>query len=118
MSWTDYPSAPPAGTLVCQGYEVTSVMTRLIETTAGTFPLLLLRSPMGLRAYVNACPHQYLPLDYRSQSLLSADGARLMCSAHGAQFDAETGEVLTGAECGLDAVPVIEVDGLILIGSA
>lgn len=118
MSWTDYPSAPPAGTPVCHADQVTSLKTCLIETAAGSFPLLLLRSPMGLRAYVNACPHQFLPLDYRSQSLLSADGARLMCSAHGAQFDAETGEVLTGAECGLDAVPVVEVEGLILIGHA
>jgi nitrite reductase/ring-hydroxylating ferredoxin subunit len=118
MSWTDYLSAPPAGTPVCRADEVCGVKTCVITTAAGHFPLLLLRRADGLRAYVNACPHQYLPLDYRSQSLLSADRTRLMCSAHGAHFDAGTGAVLSGADCGLDAVPLVEAAGLILIGSA
>jgi nitrite reductase/ring-hydroxylating ferredoxin subunit len=118
MGWTDYPSAPPAGTPVCRADAVSGVKTCVITTAAGNFPLLLLRGALGLRAYVNACPHQYLPLDYRSQNLLSADGAKLLCSAHGAEFDAETGSVLAGADCGLDAVPVIEADGMILIDPA
>jgi nitrite reductase/ring-hydroxylating ferredoxin subunit len=115
MGWTDYPSAPPAGTPVCRADQVTTVKTCVIETAAGRFPLLLMRRADGLRAYVNACPHQFLPLDYRSQSLLSVDGTRLMCSAHGAEFDAATGDVLSGADCGLDAVPVSEEAGMILI---
>ncbi|MGO4852152.1 Rieske 2Fe-2S domain-containing protein [Phaeovulum sp. W22_SRMD_FR3] len=116
MSWTDYAAAPPAGTFVCFSQEVTGVVTRTVETAAGRFPLVLLRSGAGLRAYVNACPHQYLPLDYRSGQLLSADGAKLMCSAHGAQFDAATGAAIAGADCGLDAVPLIEDGDRILIG--
>lgn len=88
-----------------------------VVSTSGAFPLLLVRMGGFLRAYVNACPHQYLPLDYRSSSVLSADGARLLCSAHGAVFDPATGGCLSGDGAdGLDPVPVVESDGLIRIG--
>lgn len=120
MSWQDYASAPPLGTLVCARGEVTGTLTLLVESARGRFPMLLVETSAGLRAYVNACPHQYLPLDYRSASLLSADGTALMCSAHGAMFDAETGEG-TGGEglgCALDRVPVVERQGQIIIGDA
>jgi nitrite reductase/ring-hydroxylating ferredoxin subunit len=116
MSWTDYTAAPPEGTFVCPVQEVTGAITRMVETPAGRFPLLLVRTGAGLHAYVNACPHQYLPLDYRSGQVLSADGAKLLCSVHGAQFEAVTGKVLSGAECGLDPVPVYEREGRVLIG--
>ncbi len=118
-AWRAYASAPPAGALVCASDEVAEVRARclIIRSGAGSFPLLLLRRGGVVRAFVNACPHQYLPLDYRSDAILSADGRRLLCSAHGAAFDAATGSCLSGdgAE-GLDPVPVIEVDGRILIG--
>ena len=120
MAWTDYSSAPVAGTDVCAVAQVEGVLSLNIETERGVFPLLVLRAGGGFRAYVNACPHQYLPLDYRGGGLLSADGARLMCSVHGAQFDIETGEAKAGPaqdpECGLDAVPLQEEGGRLRIG--
>ena len=44
-----------------------------------------------MRAYRNLCPHHWLPLTYRSPKILSADGTRLRCSNHGAQFSVEDG---------------------------
>jgi nitrite reductase/ring-hydroxylating ferredoxin subunit len=40
-----------------------------------------------LRGFVNKCPHMGLPLETFPDRFLSADGERLICSAHGAQFD-------------------------------
>lgn len=119
-AWRAYSSAPPQGALVCESGMIEEGAARCltVESAAGAFPLLLLRTGGVLRAYVNACPHQYLPLDYRSSSVLSADRARLLCSAHGAVFDAATGGCLSGDGAdGLDPVPVVESEGLIRIGS-
>ena len=118
-TWRAYASAPPDGALVCPSEAVAQGAARCLSVTsdAGTFPLLLVRTGDGLKAYVNACPHQYLPLDYRSANVLSADGTRLLCSAHGAMFDAESGGCLSGdAADGLDPVPVTEAGGEIRIG--
>ena len=41
-----------------------------------------------LRGFVNKCPHMGLPLETFPDRFLSADGERLICSAHGARFDA------------------------------
>ncbi|WP_158970550.1 Rieske (2Fe-2S) protein [Chachezhania sediminis] len=118
MAWTDYRSTPPAGTFVCDSGAVTSAVVAVdVDSEKGSFPLILVRRPVGLRAYVNACPHQYLPLNYRGDQLLSACGTKLLCTAHGASFDADTGAVLAGAPCELDAVPVVEDAGQIRIGS-
>lgn len=118
MSWTEYSSAPPPGTTVCPRSLVRGATTLVLRTERGAFPLLLVETAAGLRGYVNACPHQYLPLDYRSQQVLSADGTMLLCSAHGAQFDAVSGAGIggEGLGCALDSVPLHEVDGQIFIG--
>lgn len=115
MAWTDYPSAPAPGTHICDLDGVDAVATLVIETDKGAFPLLLAKDGTELRAYVNACPHQYLPLDYRSTQIVSADGRMLLCTAHGARFDIGNGAVIGGAECGLDAVPVSIIDGAVFI---
>lgn len=112
MSWRDISTAPDPGTVVCDLTEVEGV--RAFDLSG--FPLLVINDADGLRGFVNLCPHQYLPLDYRGDQLLSADGARLICTSHQAQFDAKTGEVCAGpAGCGLDAVPLQEQNGKVLI---
>ncbi len=118
MSWRDYASAPEPGTEICDRAALRGALSVLVETEAGRFPLLLVETAAGLRGYVNACPHQYLPLDHRGGGLLSADGARLMCSMHGAQFDAETGIGVagTGLGCGLDPVPLALRGDRVVIG--
>lgn len=87
--------------------EITGVHALGVVTERGCFPLLVLRDGAQFRAFVNACPHQYLPLDYRGDRLLSADGTALLCTAHGARFDKSTGAAISGADCGLDPVPVM-----------
>lgn len=117
MSWTDYASAPAPGTPICAASDIEGVRALSVTTEKGSFPLLLLRAGETFRAYVNACPHQYLPLNHRGDQLVSADGTKLMCTAHGAQFDIHSGKALQGADCGLDAVPVEVSDGQIRIAA-
>ncbi|WP_417741852.1 Rieske (2Fe-2S) protein [Salipiger sp.] len=115
MAWTDYSTAPAPGTRVCDLETLGAVAALTVETDKGAFPLLVARDGAQVRAYVNACPHQYLPLNYRGDQLLSADGQMLLCSAHGARFDLGSGEAIDGADCGLDPVPVTVVDGTLVI---
>lgn len=42
-----------------------------------------------LRGFVNKCPHLGLPLETFPDRFLNALGDTLICSAHGAQFDAD-----------------------------
>ena len=86
------------------------------------FSMLVVRRGDDVRAYVNACPHVWLPLTFRGRRLLSADGERLVCSNHLAEFAVADGQALSGPVepgCGLTAIPV-HVNALreIVIGDA
>ena len=82
------------------------------------FPVLLLRQGDGVRAYVNACPHQYLPLNHRGDQVLSADGTVLRCTNHGAGVAVETGLGVEGPGIGacLDPIPVTVSDEAVIVG--
>lgn len=116
-AWKSYRGAPAEGTRVCSLNEVPENNTRCLELDG--YPLLLVRVGVTLRAYVNACPHQYLPLDHKGDKLISADRTILRCTSHAAGFSVETGEGVEGLGIGscLDAVPVHVDDGDILIGA-
>ncbi len=48
-------------------------------------------------AYEDRCPHYGdTPMAWRKDAYLNRDGTRIVCSAHGAEFDIETGECLIG----------------------
>ena len=116
-AWKGYRHAPAAGTPVCAPAEVPEAGTLCVNL--GGFPLLLVRAGGALRAYVNACPHQYLPLDHKGSRLLSADGRVLRCTSHGAGYLAETGEGVEGPGAGLalDPVPItVGDDEMVRIG--
>lgn len=105
-AWQSFPNAPAVGTRVCALKEVPPTGVKSFDIKG--FPLIVVASADGLRAYVNACPHQFLPLDWRSQNILSGDGEMLRCSNHDAGFNACTGAGVDGLGqgCALDPVPV------------
>ncbi|MEM7544857.1 MAG: Rieske 2Fe-2S domain-containing protein [Pseudomonadota bacterium] len=115
MSWSDYRDAPAPGTVLARSLDVQEGATRTVML--GAFPVLLLRTEQGLTAFVNACPHQYLPLDHKGDKLLSADGTTLRCTNHSAGFDVVSGEGTEGLGlgCTLEPIPVEERDGRIVI---
>ena len=101
--------------MLCGAGEVSDGAVLSLES--GGFPILLIGQGTGLRAYVNACPHQFLPLDHRGSRLLSEDGRVIRCTNHGAGFSVETGDGTEGlglGEC-LDRIPIEVKDGVVVI---
>ncbi len=67
-------------------------------------------------AYVNACPHIGTPLDWVPDRFLSADGSRIICATHGAEFRIRDG-VCTRGPCQGDRLEPVLIhinDGVIL----
>jgi nitrite reductase/ring-hydroxylating ferredoxin subunit len=67
--------------------------------------------------YVNCCPHVGTPLDWAPDRFLSADGARIVCATHGAEFGIEDGLCVAGPCVGerLEIVLAEIKDGLVLV---
>lgn len=66
----------------------------------GRDTLFVVRRGESLSAFHNWCPHQGASLPWRKNAYLNADGTRIVCSAHGAQFDIGSGECLLGPALG------------------
>jgi nitrite reductase/ring-hydroxylating ferredoxin subunit len=118
--WATYRSSPLEGTVLGKIGDLPegTTLSREIFGQFGAFPVVI--APLGgsIRAFVNLCPHQDLPLDYRSTQILSADGQRLICSSHNAEFRLTDGVAIRGPCVGrnLDAIPVVvDADGAIRI---
>lgn len=109
MHYTDFPDAPGVGTVLCAMSDIPA--GGYFSVMLGGFPVLV----VGDQAYVNACPHQFLPLD-RNGSVIGADGT-IICSNHTAKFDAKTGQGISGfgQGCALISIPTqIKSDNLVV----
>ena len=74
---------------------------------AGVFAL---RHRGGVHVWRDACPHYgSTPLAWRRDAYLDASGTRIVCAAHGAQFEPDTGLCTLGPCLGqsLTAVPFV-----------
>jgi nitrite reductase/ring-hydroxylating ferredoxin subunit len=60
-------------------------------------------------AYRDRCPHQGARLPWRRHGYLNRDGSRIVCYAHGAEFDVASGRCLLGPCLGQSLTP-IELD--------
>jgi nitrite reductase/ring-hydroxylating ferredoxin subunit len=117
-SWKSYRGAPADGTILCEADDIAEGSVKSIKLSPAAFPILIVRSAGVLAAYVNACPHQYLPLDHRGDNVLSADGTVLRCTNHSAGFRVQDGVGVEGLglNCGLDPIPpVVDSGGLIRV---
>jgi nitrite reductase/ring-hydroxylating ferredoxin subunit len=63
-------------------------------TAAGN--LFAVHHPAGITVYINACPHLGVPLDWLPGRFLNADGTRIICATHGAEFLLDTGQCVRG----------------------
>lgn len=72
----------------------------------GRATVLVVRRGHELRAYLDACPHQGKPMAWRQDAYLDAARQHIVCFAHGAQFDIDTGLCLRGPCEGDALVPV------------
>ena len=85
----------------------------------GQDSVFVVRQGTTLHAYRNACPHQSgAPMAWRKDAYLNGDGTRIVCHAHGAQFDIGSGVCVLGPCLGQTLEPVeIEVgaDGTVIL---
>ena len=67
--------------------------------------------------YVNSCPHVGTPLDWTPGRFLSANGKRIICATHGAEFQIENGMCTLGPCQGeaLEKVAIQIQDGTIYV---
>ena len=78
---------------------------------AGQDSVLLVRRGERVFAWRDACPHHGgTPMAWRKDAYLNADRTRIVCAAHGAQFDIETGVCTLGPCLGQGLQPVELVD--------
>ncbi|MBL8780119.1 MAG: Rieske 2Fe-2S domain-containing protein [Alphaproteobacteria bacterium] len=107
-------------TLVCRADEIAEGCARgvIVGEGAERRDIVLVRRHGVLRAYVNSCPHQGVPLETFPDKFLTMDGSQFICSAHGARFRVEDGVCVSGPCLGkaLASVPVtIAADGSAVI---
>lgn len=72
----------------------------------GRDSLFVVRRSDRVVAYRNVCPHQGSSLPWRKNAYLNADGSKIVCHAHGAEFDVDTGACTLGAALGHSLDPV------------
>lgn len=68
--------------------------------------MFIVRRGESVKGYINRCPHQEASLPWRDNEYLNADGSRIVCSAHGAQFDIDSGQCTVGPALGRSLDPV------------
>ena len=62
----------------------------------GQSTVLAVRQGDQIRVYADRCPHLGTPMAWRRNAYLDAAGERLVCAAHGAQFEIGTGLCVLG----------------------
>ncbi len=70
-----------------------------------------------LYAFENFCPHAGRQLNWGPDRFLTRDESQIMCAAHGALFDIETGQCVAGPCIGerLRRLPVRRRDGAVQV---
>ena len=77
----------------------------------GRDTMFIVRRGMALHAWLNACPHHGTPMPWRRHAFLNAAQDRIVCAAHGALFEVESGRCTLGPCIGQSLTPIhIEVD--------
>lgn len=81
--------------------------------------IFLVRSGGSPRAYINVCPHRFLPLNWKDDAFLTFDKGRILCVVHAAVFEIDDGACVT-THCfeGLTPVAIaVESGDIRLVGT-
>jgi nitrite reductase/ring-hydroxylating ferredoxin subunit len=87
-------------------------------TLANGREIVVVASAGSAKAYVNACPHQGIPLETFPDRFLTPKRDLLICTGHGALFRVEDGLCVAGPCNGarLRSVPVDIREGQVMLG--
>jgi nitrite reductase/ring-hydroxylating ferredoxin subunit len=100
----------PAEVKVANLFELADGQSRGFDPCGrGRDTVFIVRRGGHLHAWRDACPHlgnEGSPMAWRKDAYLNHDGTRIVCHAHGAQFDLVTGLCLLGPCLGQSLTPV------------
>jgi nitrite reductase/ring-hydroxylating ferredoxin subunit len=120
--WFEQRHAPQPGTYLCDATEVDSSQVREFRFGTDThvpFRMFLYNDAGTLRAYMNACPHFNVPLNYLPGDIFTTDRRQFLCMTHYAKFNLHDGHCTEGP-CegdGLEVIPLRFDGGRVLVGS-
>jgi len=80
---------------ICMTEEVPEREARAFDTLQGT-TIFITQRDGSFYAYQNLCPHLQTELEYLENQFLDQDKEYIQCSTHGALFNVETGECISG----------------------
>ena len=104
---------------LCRVADIVDGESRGFPPLAGAFTgLFAIRRGKKVFVYVNSCPHVGLPLDPVPDRFLDAKKTVIVCSAHGARFNIEDGECISGPCYGesLEAVATrVDENGWVIV---
>jgi nitrite reductase/ring-hydroxylating ferredoxin subunit len=106
--------------LLCELDDVPDGASRGLMRVGLNDRLCIVRQGDEVFVWLNDCPHEHRPMEYRQDRFLSADGQHLVCYAHSAHFDIRTGHCFAGPCTGqsLTRVPARVEDGKVWIPDA
>ena len=104
---------------LCRIAELADPGTRNVVLGQGEeeLDIVIVQTKGARHAYINCCPHQFIPLETFPNHFLTEDKKYLVCSGHGARFVLDTGACYSGP-ChgkGLDRLAIAERDGAIYL---
>lgn len=105
--------------VICPLHELGDPDARGFTMGGGDWPLrgFVVRRGAAVRAYVNHCPHAGFPLNQAPDRFLAPHAPLILCVMHGALFDIESGECVSGPCAGLalHALPVRVTGGYVVL---
>lgn len=89
----------------------------VVETAGDRSSFFVVRQGNTIRAYLNSCPHQRVPLNWKPDTFLTPDLDAIQCSLHRALFRIDDGYCTEGPCAGrsLTPVPVTVENGQVVI---
>jgi len=92
-------------TVLCRVSDLEATGAKGIVLPGGR-DIVVVRAAGDIRAYVNSCAHQGVPLEMFPDRFLDAEGRHLVCTAHGARFRVDDGLCVQGPCVGKRLVPL------------
>lgn len=68
----------------------------VIGDGAERLDVIVIKRGGEVRAFLNSCPHQLMPLETFPDRFLNEDGTLFVCSTHGARFRVDDGHCVSG----------------------
>lgn len=105
------PARPAAGARLAGLEDIPESGARAFTFAYGEmrFSLVLARRGAGVFAYENRCPHAGYPLERPDGRIVVQENRFMVCTAHGASFELETGNC-AGGPCNGDPLTPIPIE--------